>query len=140
MDIKVLRNVDWVNPSKEDLRNLYTVRVALLIELSNNYRENQEQVSNFIMDDARTMILAVTGMNRDMFDRYIIQAMEDIAEDCGFDEDDDDAMFDMSDEDMETMEELTGDLIEFINTKMRERDELHNEFGSIVNGLQKGEL
>jgi hypothetical protein len=92
------------------------------------------------MDDARTMILAVTGMNRDMFDRYIIQAMEDIAEDCGFDEDDDDAMFDMSDEDMETMEELTEDLIEFINTKMRERDELHNEFGNIVNGLQKGEL
>ena len=140
MDIKELRNVNWLNPSKEDLKNLYTVRVALLVEMSNSYRENHELVSNYIMDDARTIILSATGMNRNMFDRYIIDAMEILAEEYGFDEDDDDCIFDMSDEDKEAMEELTDDLIDFISTKMRERDELHNEFGSIVSGLQKGEL
>lgn len=140
MDIKELRNVNWLNPSKEDLKNLYTVRVALLVEMSNSYQENHELVSNYIMDDARTIILSATGMNRDMFDRYIINAMEIIAEEYGFDEDDDDCFLELSDEDKEAMEELTDDLINFISTKMRERDELHNEFGSIVSGLQKGEL
>ena len=140
MDIKELQNVNWLNPSKEDLKNLYTVRVALLVEMSNSYQENHELVSNYIMDDARTIILSATGMNRNMFDRYIIDAMEILAEEYGFDEDDDDCIFDMSDEDKEAMEELTDDLIDFISTKMRERDELHNEFGSIVSGLQKGEL
>lgn len=133
MEDKSLADINWRRPTNDDLRSLYIAYMDLLTIAVIHYRNIDEIASPYVVDDARSVICASTGLTIERYDRYIERASKILAKDGAPEV----FITDIANSSNHDLSDLCEDLEDLYDRFMDEQYELQTEFNAIV-ARQKG--